>query len=241
LPQAEAAVAEAMANLHNLLGATGDVALPKIPADLPSIAAATSLAASERLAHLPELRVATSQLAAAKSRRQSATASFLPSVQVTGQAGQQATYINELEDDFVWTVGVGLSIPLFQGGANLANYRLTSAHEQEARHTLRKAELAARSRIDLAVVQEERYRRQLSAFRRQLEAADVAFQQSEKRYMAGLADYQSVLTALTARQQAELSVIQSHLALVLSRVELHQALGGQWPTAMASPAEETPQ
>ncbi len=228
LPQAEAIAAAAKKNLVLLLGGFDEAELPSPVKQLPKVSPAHAIKpTAEQIGELPTVRLSASQLAAAKSRRLSATMSFFPTVQLTGQAGQQATYINELEDDFVWTLGAGISIPLFQGGQNLGTYRFNTAKEREAQHALRKAELAAKNRLDVAQIEEDRYRRQLVAYHLQLEAADAALRQSESRYTLGLADYQSVLTSLNARQAAELNVINSHLSLVLARVELHQALGGK--------------
>lgn len=237
LPQAEAIAAAAKKNLVLLLGGADEAELPSPVKALPMFEPMAPIKpTADAIVELPAVRLSASQLAAAKARRLSATMSFFPTVQVTGQAGQQATYIDELEDQFVWTLGAGISIPLFQGGQNLGTYRFNAAKEREAQHTLRKAELAAQNRLDIAQVEEDQYRRQLAAYHRQLEAADEALRQSESRYTLGLTNFQSVLTSLTARQQAELNVINSHLSLVLARVELHQALGGK-RLAGSSPEE----
>ena len=65
---------------------------------------------SDLAAHRPDMKAANASLRAEKARKNSAILQFLPTFQLYGQTGEQAKYINENEDDFVWEVGATVSI-----------------------------------------------------------------------------------------------------------------------------------
>ncbi|MBZ0273141.1 TolC family protein, partial [bacterium] len=82
--------------------------------------------------------------------------------------------------------------------------------------------------VEVAAARSRELAAQREAYRAQLAAADAALEQSRYRYVNGLADYQAVLTALGARQQAELGLIETHRQLIAARLALYDALGGAW-------------
>ncbi|MCZ7585190.1 MAG: TolC family protein [Deltaproteobacteria bacterium] len=176
----------------------------------------------------PDLRAARMRVESAKQAKRSAVGGFLPTLTLTGRAGEQVPDFDQDYSERLWEVGAVLSIPIFQGGRNLAGYRLAKAQENAARFESASLALEAVREVESAAVRDREQNAQLDANRRQFEAAETALEQSKQRYVNGLADYQAVLTALNARQQAELAMIEAHRALLVSRSQLYGALGGAW-------------
>lgn len=229
LPLAQALLEAARQQLSVLLGkqpkdevTVVDRAIPSDFGDIPMGQP------SDLVTNRPELRSAAANLKAQSHRKTSAFGNFFPGFQVYGQAGEQASHITQYDRDFVWEVGVTVSIPLFQGGSNIAGFRQAQAAGKAARYEVEKQSLEAIQRVENARTQRTRAQRQIEAFRAQLEAASLALQQSKSRYVSGLSDYQAVLTALNAQQQAELNVIEARTSLIDAHIALLDSVGGPW-------------
>ncbi len=176
----------------------------------------------------PTLKSAEASLNAERKRRLSAMVNFLPTIGLYAQTGEKFTDINEWEQDSVWEVGATISIPLFQGGSNLAGYKSARASEIIAKSQHRKATLEALRKVESAMISLEQARKQLEAYRQQQEAADQAFTQSKSRYLSGLSNYQTVLTALSTKQQAELNVVETKVSWVQAMIDVADSVGGSW-------------
>jgi len=82
----------------------------------------------------PDVAEAERQLASANARIGVAKASFFPVLTLTGSGGYLSGDIDSLFkwDSRTWSVGPSLSLPLFAGGRNKANYRRSQAAREEA-------------------------------------------------------------------------------------------------------------
>ncbi len=190
------------------------------------------------LKNRPDLQSALARYAAARARLRSTNRGALPSLAVSGKAGNQALYLTEFNDQWYWGVGATLSIPLFNGGRQMGTIRQARASERAAYHALYQAYLKAVQEVEQALVQEAELRAQVQAFRRQIDAATQALEESRARYVAGLTNYQSILTATNALQQAELNELSAHRQLVGARIQLRTALGGPWVEALRTTTQE---
>ncbi len=186
----------------------------------------------------PDLRAALARYQAARSRARSANRAVMPALSVSGKAGNQALYLTEWNSQWYWSAGATLSVPLFNGGSQAAAIREARSAERAAYHALYQAYLGAVREVEQALVQEAEMRAQVRAYRDQLDAARQALEESRSRYVAGLTNYQSVLTATNALQQAELNELQAHRQLVGARILLHTALGGPWAVELTMEKQE---
>ncbi len=235
LPAARVQVRLAEQQLAVLVGRDPSSAQFQVVDHLPDLGTAPRVGRPEDLLrNRPDLRAALSRYEAASARVRSARRTFLPTLAVSGQAGNQALYMDEFNDQWYWGVGANVSVPLFTGGAQVAAIREARAAERTAYHALYQAFLRAVQEVETALAQESELRAQLEAFRTQVEAATLALDESRSRYIAGVASYQSVLTATNALQQAELNALQTHRQLLGARIQLHTALGGPWVTALSA-------
>ncbi len=88
---------------------------PEIPAGLPA----------DLLQRRPDVSEAERQLAAANARVGVAKAAFFPSLHLTGSGGYVSGDIDTLFnwDSRAWSIGPSVSLPIFAGGRNLANFK----------------------------------------------------------------------------------------------------------------------
>ena len=71
--------------------------------------------------------------------------------------------------------------------------------------------------------------RNLEILAAQVDVAGETLTAAQERYRSGLSDFLPVLTAIQAKQAAELQVLQARRDLLSARIQLHRALGGTWP------------
>src|SRR6185312_9414769 len=97
---------------------------PAIPAGLPA----------DLLERRPDVAEAERQLAAANARIGVAKAAFFPVLRLTGSGGYVSGDIDNLFnwDSRVWSIGPSISLPIFAGGRNRANYKRSKAAFEEA-------------------------------------------------------------------------------------------------------------
>ncbi len=177
----------------------------------------------------PDLRAALARVDAADLRSSVAVRDLFPSLFVNGQAGWLSTRIaDETETDAVWSAAGVLSVPLFAGGANLANIRANRAAEEAAAAEYRQLALVALQEVESAWLRIGEQRAVVEAATTQVEVGRLAYEEAEARYLAGLGNYLAVLTANNAWQQAQLQLVQARRNLLGVYVELYASLGGAW-------------
>ncbi len=183
---------------------------------------------ADLLTNRPDLRAAIDRLESSAERADQSIESFLPSLSINGNAGWQFFRATETNELFVWGAGVTLSIPLFDGLNNVGQVREARAQMLQLKRALSQSFLQAVQEVESARVTEKETSEQLTLLREQETAARAALRESEARYISGLADYLTVLTALNAQQGVQRAVLQAQRSLLDARLQLHQALAGPW-------------
>jgi multidrug efflux system outer membrane protein len=193
---------------------------PSIPAGAPS----------ELLERRPDVASAERELAAANARIGVATAAFFPVVRLTGAAGFESADLGHLFQwqSSLWQIGPSVTLPIFQGGRNLAN--LQNAHaaydEQVARY--RQQVLGAFRDVENALVDLRTLAGQADAQERAVEAEKRSLQLSQDQYNKGAANFLDVLDAqrtLLADQRVSVQLLGQRSQ---ATVQLIKALGGNW-------------
>ncbi len=234
LPTARAQQHTSRQRLAALLGLDDETALPPLPSNLPDLPAEPGTGRpSDLFETRPDLRAADARWAAATARRHGAGLAFAPTLALTGQVGTQAIQLDEFDTQEVWGVGAAVSLPIFQGGGRFAGVAEARSAEDAAARTLSQRVRDAIQQVESSMVTEEQLDERLAALQRQLEAARLVAEESRARYATGLTPYLTVLTAVNARQQAELALLQAHRERIDARIRLHEALGGRWTTNLA--------
>jgi hydrophobe/amphiphile efflux-1 (HAE1) family protein/NodT family efflux transporter outer membrane factor (OMF) lipoprotein len=193
---------------------------PEIPAGLPA----------DLLERRPDVAQAERQLASANAKIGVAKAAFFPVLSLTGSGGYLSGDVSTLFnwDSRTWSIGPSLSLPIFAGGRNRANYQRSQAAFAEATALYRQQILVAFGEVENSLsgihhlaVQSEAQERAVTSARR---AADLA----TDRYRSGIVAYIEVVDASRDALTAERANAQLAGQRLIAAVQLIKALGGGW-------------
>jgi len=243
--QAETTVATARANLAAytrqtaqdqnalvlLLGAPLPAGLPAQPlsaqaqlADLPPGLP------SELLQRRPDILAAEHALRAANANIGAARAAFFPSISLTASTGTASPTLSGLFDanTSAWSFAPQISLPLFHGGANIANLDL--AHAQKnidiARYE-KTIQTAFRETAD-ALAAHGTLDDELAAQQTLVDASAASYKLADLRYRNGVDSYLSALVSQRSLYSAQQTLVVTRLAQMSNRVTLYKVLGGGW-------------
>jgi multidrug efflux system outer membrane protein len=193
---------------------------PGIPAGLPA----------ELLERRPDVAQAERDLAGANARIGVAKAAFFPVVRLTASGGYLSGDVETLFnwDSRIWTIGPTVSLPLFAGGRNKANYRRAQAAYQEAIAKYRQQILVAFGDIENSLGGIHYLANEASAQARALGSARRAVELATDRYRAGLVSYLEVVDSSRDALQTERATAQLAGQRLVAAIQLIKALGGGW-------------
>ena len=178
----------------------------------------------------PDIRRAEAQVHAATARIGEAKADLFPKFVLSGTAGRQASQLQELTLGLgnYFSVGPGISLPLFNGGRIRANIAVQTSRERKAVITYQSTILNALEEVQNALVnyaQEQDRRDRLS---QSVEQSQLAVDLSNAQYRGGQVDFLSVLEAQRDLFAAEDQLVQSQASVTIDLITLYRALGGGW-------------
>ena len=201
-------------------GSTWKPSPPQIPAGLPA----------DLLERRPDVSEAERQLAAANARIGVAKAAFFPVVRLTGSGGYLSGDVENLFnwDSRVWSIGPSISLPIFAGGRNLANYRRSKSAHEEAIAAYRQRVLVAFGDVENSLAAIDDLSKQAAAQDRAVTNARRAAQLALDRYRAGIVSYLEVVDANREALVAERGSAQVTGQRLAASVQLIKALGGGW-------------
>ncbi len=202
---------------HKSLQITGS--LPELP-PLPELGIPADL-----LTNRPDLRSLHKKLIAADYLVAEAEANRLPQIRLGGSGGFQGT---EFTSDGLFVSLFGdLAAPLIDWGERKAEVekRQSIVNEELARYT--QVFLVAIEEVENALWLERQQQELIAAVNEQLRIAKANLSETRSRYMQGLSDYLPVLAALQSAQNLEREILLRQRQLILIRILLYRALGGQ--------------
>lgn len=206
----------------------------KIPAGLPS----------DLLKRRPDILEAEQQLVAANADVGVATASFFPSISLTGLFGGVSPEVSSLfSAGKTWSIGAGLLGPLFQGGRLRSQYDVAVARWEQAKAQYEQTVTSAFAETTTVLYAREKLDASIAELNRTVSNYREMVRLSNVRYLAGLSSYFEVLYAMQLLYPAEISLVGARLNLLIDYVNIYKALGGGWSQPEfppASPAESVP-
>ncbi len=234
LPQTQASLRVALERLHALLARNAEAPPPDVPERLPAVPIAGPPLSSATpgvafsIFDRPDVRGAEARLQASLRDASGARWSRLPRLDLSFNTGIQFFRATQLSTQSTWGSSLSFSLPLFDGFDRSGRIREAVAGAGAAEASLRQVEALAVSELRSAAAQQEEQVKQLEAFQDQLDASRLAYDESRRRYFAGIASFLDVLNALNGMQQAELNVVRTKRNLLGSWIQLRQAAGGGW-------------
>ncbi len=183
---------------------------------------------SDVLVRRPDVLAAEHQLQAASARIGAARAAFLPAVTLTGNFGTESTQLSGLfkGDSRTWTFAPQISVPIFAGGANVANLQATKLARDTAIAQYEKAIQTAFREVADALAARGTLDEQLDAQQALVTATAKAYQLADMRFRGGVDSYLSALDAQRNLYTAQQQLQSVRLARLQNLVTLYKALGG---------------
>lgn len=197
------------------------ITLPQdIPVSLPSTL----------VAQRPDIRAASAQLHAATAQVGVATAAMLPQISLSGSAGSQALRSGDLfsAGTGAWSLGLGLTQPLFHGGQLLHQKRAAQAGLDKALADWQQTVLVAFQNVADALQALEYDAQGLAAQATAEGAASQQLSLTRQQYRVGATGYLDLLNAERSYLQARIALIQARAARLADTAALYAALGGGW-------------
>jgi len=178
----------------------------------------------------PDVLQAEANLHDASAKIGIATANRLPNFVLTASVGGSAAAIDQLLSSGTgfWSVGAGVTAPLFQGGTLLHQQRAAKAAYVQAAEQYRSAVLTAFQNVADTLTALEQDADGLKAATAAADAAQVTLDLAQRQLKDGYAGSLALLSAEQANQQSRINLIQAQANRYADTAALFQALGGGW-------------
>lgn len=188
---------------------------------------------ADLLAKRPDVRAAGLSLRAADWEIASARADRLPALTLTGSGAYSGTGYETLFDAWTLNLAAGLVMPILDGGNRAAEVDRVRAVADERLAVYEQTVLTAVQEVEDALATEQGQHDLIEALNAQLDLARKARIEAQRRYLGGVDDsFLPYLSAITAVQSLELSLVQEKTDLLKNRVALYVALGGDWTSEL---------
>jgi outer membrane protein, multidrug efflux system len=214
------------------------VDLAPVPAEIP-VGIPSTLARRR-----PDIRGSEAALHAATAQVGVSVASLFPDISLTGTLGLRNSSTGYLFawDSKFYTFGPSISVPIFRGGALVANVRLSRAQAAEASLNYRKTVLTALAEVEDGITNIQQDALRTASLHETVAADQRSLEVELNSYRHGLITYISVLSVQLQTVQARQELAQAQLTQSTDLVKLYKALGGGWVDAVepiASRAKES--
>lgn len=182
---------------------------------------------STLLQRRPDVRAAEQSLIAANANIGAARAAFFPSVNLGAGASASLTGFGDPATTVLSLVSA-LSAPIFQGGRLEGGLEQATARQKELVETYKKTVLTSFQEVEDALAAVKAASDREAALQTAAQNAKTAYTLSQKRYDAGLIDFNTVLDTQNASLSADDNFAQAKLARLNAAILLYKALGGGW-------------
>ena len=203
-------------------GTLDELSRPQVRPGLPA----------ELLARRPDVAEAEAQLIGANANIAVARATFFPNISLTADGGYESSTLSSLLQpaNRVWSIGAGLTQPIFQGGALVGQYRFSRARYEELLADYHKAVISAFANVEDALIAVQQTDDLVARQREAADQAQRAYRFAQAQMHAGTINILTLLNTETALFSARDALAQAKYAHLQALVSLYQALGGGWQT-----------
>ncbi|MBU4567637.1 MAG: TolC family outer membrane protein [Alphaproteobacteria bacterium] len=198
----------------------------EIPPALPALPADVESAFADANENNPSIRAAREDLRAAGAGVDAAKAEGRPQISVVGTASIQETWGDtSREDTSVSAVAQG-TIPLFTGGSVRARVNSAKLEREQARRRVDAFETQVRAQVAQAWYGYDAATRAIEASRRQVEAAEIAYEGAKEELAVGVRTTLDVLDQEQQLFEARLALVGAERDAYVAAHQLLRATGG---------------
>jgi NodT family efflux transporter outer membrane factor (OMF) lipoprotein len=176
----------------------------------------------------PDIEAAEAQLHSASAEIGVATANMLPQLTLTGSYGSEAIGNLFTSAGTVWSLGAGVTQPIFEGGKLYYERKAAVAAYKAAAAQYRNAVLTAFQNVADALRALQLDADAVAAQSAAEQAAADSLAAARRQFAVGAISYLSLLTAEQTYQQARLGLIEAQASRFSDTAALFEALGGGW-------------
>ncbi|MBO5910793.1 MAG: TolC family protein, partial [Elusimicrobiaceae bacterium] len=194
-----------------------------VPADLPS----------DLLERRPDVMTAEQNLIAANADIGVARTAYFPSISLTAAAGYASSALTSLFTGGagVWSLGAGLTAPIFEGGKISAGNKQAEAKYREVLANYQKTlQLAFKDALD-AINSNQMYRQIYDSYLAQTNDMRRSYELTKKQEDAGLIGVTDLLSVEETYLSSEMNLSTARKNELDAVVDLAKALGGGWTSA----------
>lgn len=198
---------------------------------MPTAPATLALALpADTLQQRPDIRAQQHKVQAALATLSAQERANYPSLSISSAFSLSAITLGALTQgaSVAASLSAGLSMPIFDAGANAARIRAQEAAVEQARLAWKASVLTALEEVENALVQLHGNRQRLQQLLLAQQAANTAAELARQRYGSGLVDFQTVLDTQRTQLSAQDSVATTQASLSADHIRLYKALGGGW-------------
>lgn len=185
----------------------------------------------ELLERRPDVFAESQRLESARFNLGARKAEQFPSLSLSAGSGTQAGNgqgVFDIFDNWVLSLGAGLTAPLFQGGRIKANIEVADARYAQQTAVYARTVLNAYQEVGTAIERYEEERQRYRFLFSQLDEANATADLQSRRFANGVGTYVNYLDALRAQYQVQSALSSSARDVALARLGVHRALGGDW-------------
>jgi multidrug efflux system outer membrane protein len=183
---------------------------------------------SEVLLRRPDILQAEHLLKAANANIGAARAAFFPRITLVSSVGFGSDDLSGLftPGSFAWKFAPQITLPIFNGGSNLANQQISETDRAIAVARYEKAIQAAFSEVADALAQLGTVDELLAAQKSLTDASDSSYRLSKVRFETGIDSYLNVLDSQRSFYSASQGLIGVRLSRLANLVTIFKVLGG---------------
>jgi outer membrane protein, multidrug efflux system len=183
---------------------------------------------SETLLRRPDILQAEHMLKGANANIGAARAAFFPRITLIANGGYASVRLTDLirPENLAWNFVPTVSVPIFDGGANIANLDVAKAEHAIMLAQYEKTIQVAFREVADALAIRGTVGDQLAAQQSLTDATAKTYTLSDARYKAGIDSYLTLLDSQRSLYSAQQGLISVRLAQMLNQVTLYKVLGG---------------
>ena len=185
---------------------------------------------TDLLQRRPDIMQAEQVMVGANAQIGVAVANYFPRIGLSALYGGQGVEVSDLfKSNFsIWSLGAGLTGPIFQGGRLKANEQAQEAFWNESIAQYKQTVTVAFRETSDAMIAQQTLVTQRKALESQVQANREAVDLAMQRYTGGRANYFEVLDAEQSLFPSEDALAQTQRDQLVAVVSLYKALGGGW-------------
>lgn len=185
---------------------------------------------ADYLRQRPDIRMAERQLIAQIARKKAARAELWPKFTLVGSIGLESASTGSLfsSDSYGFSFGPRISWPIFHAGAIRNNVRIQTARQEQLLAAYEQTVLNAVAEVRNALAANAQEQQRNVSLKNGVDAAQVALDVANDKYIHGLTDFNNVINAQRALLTLAEQYAVSEGQMTSNIVRLYKALGGGW-------------